>query len=179
VCRKFAVIASAGEFAIDCGIFPYEKNEVWNSAEHWFKIWLNQRDSIGDLEIYKVLRRIQDHFAVESEQRYVPICYAKTDTRMRKAGYSWDDSSGGKRYLMLCAVANEIFRGVNRKALLDKLSNLGWIELKDDGTIRETKSIDGSNYRGYIFIPKAWEEKVDQESTLIVEASSLDLDDLF
>ena len=179
VCRKFALIASAGEFAIGCGIFPYEKEDVWKSAAHWFKIWLSQRDCIWDLETYKGLRIIQDHFELESEQRYVPICYAKTDTRMRKAGYSWEDSSGGKRYLMLSAVANEILRGVNRKALLDELSKRGWIELKDDGTIRETKSIDGTNYRGLIFKPSAWEEKVDQESTLSVEALSLDRDDFY
>ena len=179
VCRKFALIASAGEFAIDCGILPYEKNDVWKSAAQWFKIWVSQRDCIGDLETYKAIRIIQDHFAVEGEQRYVPISCAKTDTRMRKAGYSWYDSSGRKHYLMLCAILNEILRGVNRKPVLDVLSKLGAIELKDDGTIRETKSIDGTNYRGIIFIPSAWEEKVDQESTLSVEASLLDLDDLF
>jgi hypothetical protein len=173
------LIASAGEFAIDCGIFPYEKEEVWKSAAQWFKIWLSQRDCIGDLEVYKVLRRIQDHFALESEQRYVPINFAKTDTRMRKAGYSWDDSSGGKRYLMLSAVFNEILRGVNRKPVLEELSKRRWIELKDDGTIRETKSIDGTNCRGLIFDPSAWEEKVDQESTLSVEALPLDRDDFF
>lgn len=148
-----------------------------NLPIQWFKIWLSQRDCIGDLEINIVLRRIQDHFAVEAEQRYVPICFAKTDMRIRKAGYSWDDSSGGKRYLILPAVANEIFRGVNRKALLDELTKRGWIELKDDGTVRETKSINGANYRGYIFIPKAWEGKVDQESTFSIEALSLDQDD--
>jgi len=179
VCRKFALIASAGEFAIECGILPYEKEDVWKAAEQWFEIWLSQRDSIGDLEIHKVLKKIQDHFAVESEQRYVPICFAKTDMRNRKAGYSWDDISGSKRYLMLSAAANEILRGINRKVILEELRKRGWIELKDDGTIRETKSIDGANYRGYIFIPKAWEEKVDQESTLSVEVLSLDQDNIF
>jgi hypothetical protein len=179
VCRKFALIASAGEFAIECGILPYEKEDVWKAAEQWFEIWLSQRDSIGDLEIHKVLKRVQDHFAVESEQRYVPICFAKTDMRNRKAGYSWDHSSGSKRYLMLSAAAHEILRGINRKVILDELRKRGWIELKDDGTIRETKSIDGANYRGYIFIPSAWEEKVDQESTVSVEVLSLDQDNIF
>jgi putative DNA primase/helicase len=179
VCRKFALIASAGEFAIECGILPYEKEDVWKAAEQWFEIWLSQRDSIGDLEIHKVLKRIQDHFAVESEQRYVPICFAKTDARIRKAGYSWDHSSGSKRYLMLSAAAHEILRGINRQVILDELRKRGWIELKDDGNIRDTKSIDGTNHRGYIFIPKAWEEKVDQESTLSVEVLSLDQDNIF
>ena len=38
------------------------------------------------------------------------------------------------------------------------MSKLGWLELKEDGSIRETKSIKGANYRGYTFIPEAWEE---------------------
>ncbi len=39
----------------------------------WFKIWLDQRRCVGDREIFKVLKRVQDRFAIESESRYVPI----------------------------------------------------------------------------------------------------------
>ena len=81
--------------------------------------------------------------------------------------------------MMLPAVFNEMLRGVNRKPVLDELIKRRWIELKDDGTIRETKSIDGTNYRGLIFIPSAWEEKVPQEQAVSVETLPLDLDDLF
>ncbi len=179
MCRKFALIASAGEFAHEHGIFPYEKEDAWKAAERWFKIWLNQRDSIGDLEVAKVLRRIQDHFAVESESRYVPIINSQMDSRFNKAGYSWDDISGSKRYLMLPPVSNEILKGINRKVILDELSKRGWIELKSDGSIRETKSINGRNYRGYIFIPESWEEKSDQKSALLMKDPSLIQFDLF
>lgn len=162
VCRKFGLIASAGEFAIECGILPYERGEVRTACERWFKIWLSRRDSHGDLEVEKVLRRVRDHFAVESESRYVPVENAKTDTRPRKAGYSWT-TSRGKRYLMLAAVADEILKGINRNVILNVMAKRGWLELKGDGNIRNTKSICGDNYRGYVFIPKAWEDNSDSE----------------
>ena len=168
VARKFGLIAGAGEFAHECGILPYERGEAQRAAKRWFKIWLSQRDSIGDLEIAKVLRRVQEHFAVESESRYVPIQHAKTDNRNRKAGYSWE-ICGSMRYLMLPATANEILKGINRNAVLKEMIKRGWLELKDDGTIRDTKSINGTNSRGYIFIPKAWEEKSEQKSASRVE----------
>lgn len=159
VARKFGLIASAGEFAHECGILPYRNGDARRAAEKWFKIWLQQRNCVGDREIAKVLKRVQDHFAIESESRYVPIEEADKDSRSRKAGFSWREKvAGRKRFLMLLPAADEILKGINRKVILEAMSKLGWLELKEDGSIRETKSIKGANYRGYTFIPEAWEE---------------------
>jgi hypothetical protein len=43
------------------------------------------------------------------------------------------------------------------------MSKLGWLEQKEDGSIRETKSIKGTNYRGYTYIPEAWEERTEPD----------------
>ncbi len=159
VARKFGLIASAGEFAHECGILPYRNGDARRAAEKWFKIWLDQRNCVGDREIAKVLKRVQDHFAIESESRYVPIEEADKDSRSRKAGFSWREKvAGRKRFLMLLPAADELLKGINRKVILEAMSKLGWLELKEDGSIRETKSIKGANYRGYTFIPEAWEE---------------------
>jgi uncharacterized protein (DUF927 family) len=159
VARKFGLIASAGEFAHECGILPYRNGDARRAAEKWFKIWLQQRNCIGDREIAKVLKRVRDHFAIDSQSRYVPIEDADKDSRSKKAGFSWRDKvSGRKRFLMLSAAADEILKGIDRKVILEAMSKLGWLELKEGGSIRETKSIKGTNYRGYTFIPEAWEE---------------------
>jgi uncharacterized protein (DUF927 family) len=164
VARKFGLIASAGEFAHECGILPYRNGDARRAAEKWFKIWLDQRNCIGDREIAKVLKRVRDHFALESESRYVPIEDADKDSRFKKVGFSWRDKvSGRKRFLMLSAAAGEILRGSNRIVVLDAMNKLGWLEQQEDGSIRETKSIKGTNHRGYIFIPEAWEAKVETD----------------
>jgi len=66
---------------------------------------------------------------------------------------------------MLAAAAEEFLKGINRKVILDAMNKLGWLEQKNDGTIRDTKSIKGTNYRGYTFIPEAWEEGVETDPT--------------
>ena len=68
VARKFGLIATAGEAAIEWGILPFSKGEAYASAQRWFKIWLEQRGGSGDLEMAKVLKRIQDHFALNQSQ---------------------------------------------------------------------------------------------------------------
>ena len=166
------MIASAGEFAHECGILPYRNGDARRAAEKWFKIWLQQRNCIGDREIAKVLKRVQDHFAVESENRYVSVENALTDPRPKKAGYSWKDSCGNMQYLMLPAVADEILKGINRKVVLDEMNKLGWLDRKKDGSIRETKSINGNNVRGFIFIPKAWEANEGLKPNLRAEVVS-------
>jgi uncharacterized protein (DUF927 family) len=164
VARKFGLIASAGEFAQGYGILPYGTGDARRAAEKWFKIWLQQRNCIGDREIAKVLKRVQDHFAIASESRYVPIVDADTDSRSKKAGFSWRDKvTGRKRFLMLLPAADEILKGINRKVILEAMNKLGWLELKEDGSIRETKSIKGTNCRGYIFIPEAWEGEIEPD----------------
>ena len=149
------------EFAHQHGILPYGKGEAWSAAGKWFKIWLTERDSIGDLEIAKGLRKIQAHFAVESESRYVPVENALTDTRAKKAGYSWKDSCGNMRYLMLPAVADEILKGINRKVILDEMNKLGWLDRKKDGSVRDKLNNSKVNVRGYAFMPEVWEGKAD------------------
>jgi len=161
VCRKFGLIACAGEFAHQYGILPYGKGEAWNAAGKWFKIWLTERDSIGDLEIAKGLRKIQEHFAVESESRYVPVENALIDTRAKKAGYSWTEKSGRKKYFMLVPVFNEILKGANRKVLLDEMNKLGWLDRKKDGSVRDKLNNSKVNVRGYAFMPEVWEGKAE------------------
>jgi uncharacterized protein (DUF927 family) len=166
VARKFGLIASAGEFAHEGGILPYRNGDARRAAEKWFKIWLDQRNCIGDQEIAKVLKCVRDHFALHSESRYVPIEEANKDSRPKRVGFSWrDKASGRRRFLMLAAAAEEFLKGINRKVILDAMNKLGWLEQKNDGTIRDTKSIKGTNYRGYTFIPEAWEEGVETDPT--------------
>ncbi|MCB5271564.1 MAG: hypothetical protein LHW56_06940, partial [Candidatus Cloacimonetes bacterium] len=180
VARKFGLIASAGEFAHEGGILPYRNGDARRAAEKWFKIWLDQRNCIGDREIAKVLKRVRDHFALESESRYVPIEDADKDSRFKKVGFSWIDKvSGRKRFLMLSAAAGEILRGSNRIVALDAMNKLGWLEQQEDGSIRETKSIKGTNHRGYIFIPEAWEAKVETDLKSRGDLSSSFLQDSY
>lgn len=155
VANKFGLIAAAGELAIEWGIFPLQKGDALAAASEWFKIWIEQRGGHGDMEIARVIKRIQDHFATE-QSRYVnvdvPLHYPVT----RQAGYTWQRNRP-HHYLMLSPVFDEMIRGVNRKVLLRELDKSGCLAHTASGGLMETKSVNGSNVRGIVFIPAAWE----------------------
>lgn len=155
VARKFGLIAIAGELAIEWGIFPLNKGDADAAAKEWFAIWLEQRGGYGDVEMEKVLKRIQDHFAVE-RSRYVPVNQINGYQPQNLAGYTWK-KDGRPVYLMLAQVFEELTRGVNRKLLRHEMRKKGWLVCNSSGGLMETKSVDGRNVRGVVFIPSAWE----------------------
>ena len=159
VARKFGLIASAGEAAIEWGILPFSKGEAYASAQRWFKIWLEQRGGSGDLEMAKVLKRIQDHFALNQSQ-YVrwdrhPSFGDNNLSQPNMWGYRVKDG-GEELFIMLAPKVDEIARGVNRKCLLGVLKAKGWVVCDAAGRVRETHSIGGKNRRGIAFIPARW-----------------------
>ena len=58
---------------------------------------------------------------------------------------------------MLSQVFEELARGVNHKLLKREMQKKGWLVCNSSGGLMETKSIDGRNVRGVVFIPSAWE----------------------
>ncbi len=179
VARKFGLIASAGEEAIEWGILPFSKGEAYASAHRWFKIWLEQRGGSGDLEMSNVLKRIQDHFALE-QSRYVQwnrhASFGENNlSQPGMCGYRMKDG-GQEQFIMLAPKVEEITRGVNRKCLLDVLKNKGWVVCDASGRVRETHSIGGKNKRGIAFIPECWEgvPKGDSSNLSLETACSLE-----
>lgn len=155
VAQKFGLIAIAGELAIEWGIFPLNKGDADAAAREWFTIWLEQRGGHGDVEMEKVLKRIQDHFAVD-HSRYVHVNAVNGYQPTHLAGYTWT-KDGRSVYLMLSQVFEELARGVNHKLLKQEMQKKGWLVCNSSGGLMETKSIDGRNVRGVVFIPSAWE----------------------
>lgn len=155
VARKFGLIAIAGELAIEWGIFPLNKGDADAAASSWFAIWLEQRGGHGDVEMEKVLKRIQDHFAVE-RSRYVQITPVNSYQPTHLAGYTWTQD-GRPVYLMLSQVLENLARGVNRKLLKQQMQKKGWLVCNSNGGLMETKSVGKRNVRGVVFIPSAWE----------------------
>jgi len=168
VARKFGLIASAGEAAIEWGILPFSKGEAYASAQRWFKIWLEQRGGSGDLEMAKVLKRIQDHFALNQSQYVRWDRHASlVDNNLSQPnmwGYRIKDG-GEELFIMLTPKVDEIARGVNRKCLLGVLKAKGWVVCDASGKVRETHSIGGKNKRGIAFIPARWDEVSKSDSS--------------
>lgn len=58
VCTKFAQIAATGRFACENHILPWSIEEMEAACKEWFETWLNERGSLGDLELDKAVSNI-------------------------------------------------------------------------------------------------------------------------
>ena len=163
VARKFALIAAAGKMAVSFGVLPYADNEPWQAAASWFKIWLDNRNGIGEQEITKALSRIMDHFDLYSANRYTDARSERRPIINNHAGYFWDKGDD-RYYLMFSPIFDELIKGVNRKALISELDKLGWLVHTRTGKIMHTKEVDQNTVRGVIFRPSAWKGKPEKET---------------
>lgn len=150
VCQKFGLIAAVGELAVSAGIFPFQPGEPYEAAKNWFKIWLQERQTIGNLEISNVLRRFQGHFATHFHE------YIDNDSRDNFyprpiSGYTWTDRTGQQCFLVLAPKFTELLKGANRNTILEAMRKHGWLECTSSGEVQSTKSINGKNERGYTF----------------------------
>ena len=60
VARKFALVAAAGEIAIEAKILPFEKFSVGLHCTILFRNWLNKRGGSGSQEFTKIIDRLTD-----------------------------------------------------------------------------------------------------------------------
>ncbi len=177
VAGKFGLIAAAGAFAADSGVFPFiTKEEILHAAQLCFQHWLKQRAGTGDLELGKALEKIKDFFNMYSKTRFSAVdalCHAN----FHLAGFRWE-KDGEKHYLMLAPVFSELTRGCNREQLLAELKRLGWLVTNANGNLQETKSVNGENKRGYVFRPYVWTGPCEPMQTSASEHAAGDDDPL-
>lgn len=155
VAVKFGLIAAAGMFAAKNGILPWTPEESRDAVAEWFKIWLDGRGGVGNLEIMKALDRFKDFFARHGRSRFVEVNGVGENMR-DLAGYRWEDK-GEQRFFMITPAFNDLAKGVNRHELLEHMKQQGWLLTNGKGSLVTTKWISGRNVRGYGFIPSTWE----------------------
>ena len=161
VARKLALIAAVGELAAAFGVLPYENGESTQAAAKWFNIWLVQRDSLGDQEIEKVLKRIQDHFARHAGH-YCNLDISDNNRHHQHLGYCWKQGDL-KMFLMITPEFELLTKGAHRQIILMEMDKRGWLAHTSQGKLMVTKSVNGRNQRGIIFIPSAWEGTPEKE----------------
>jgi putative DNA primase/helicase len=108
-CKRFALIAAAGELATAMGLTGWGKNEAMNSIGICFQAWLSIR-GLGQQEEQMVISQIRRFFEQHGESRFTPWDRKQDDAIERKtinrAGYSKCNIEGVPEYF----VFPEIFK---------------------------------------------------------------------
>ena len=150
VVLRFALVAAAGVFACKNGILPWSPTEAESVAAKCFKVWLDERGTLGSKEIENVINKLKDHWGLYADTRYLDK-YIDTPSWSceRRGGYKWRDK---KTRQMVCFMLSDIFseltRGCNRAELLHELDKRGMLLKTKEGKPKDTISLYGKTIRG-------------------------------
>ena len=144
---KFALVGLAGELATHFGITGWPKGAANEAAKVCFEAWLEQRGGEGSLECKQIIQQIALFFERYGESRFtrwdneepkVDEHVPRTDNRcgFRKTEVMFkhgrDESTETIYYVLPESFRSEICKGLNFKAVIKLLRELGAIECSKD-----------------------------------------------
>lgn len=170
-CRRFGLIAAAGELAIAFDILPWLKETAQKAAKIGFDLWLKERGGSEEQESLLALNRLKAFFEKYAESKFVKLDCSDGYGQVYgdPFGYKWKDKNEDWLYLVKSYVfQEEICRGSGKNSLLLTLENMGWLARTITGRVMETKTVPGKgNVRGVVLVPSRWEGGQEDEEVSV------------
>jgi uncharacterized protein (DUF927 family) len=154
VARRFALVAAAGELAIEFGILPWPAGDAIAAAATCYAAWLAHRGTTGPAEIEQGIAQIRRFFEQHGESRFEPwdgeiavtaAGEVRTSSRVtiNRCGFrkSEEDKDGTKYGVLPESFKDEICAGFDHKALAQELIRHGYLITKKDRRSTQVKSV--------------------------------------
>lgn len=140
--ERFALVALAGELAIDFGILPLPADSARTAMLDLFNAWRSGRGE-GPSETRQILLSVADFIARHGDTRFSSADDANGEARDR-AGY-WHDGDGERLYLFNRPGLEEAAKGYDLARIGRALDEAGAIAKKEPGKLQHRRSLpDGS-----------------------------------
>ncbi len=151
--ERFALLAMAGELAIQFNILPVPVGAAHSAMLELFEVWRTGRGE-GPSEDRQILRSIADFISRHGDTRFSSVDNPHGEARDR-AGYWEDAPSSGRIYLFSRSGLEEAAKGYDLVRVVLALDSVGAIAKRDIGKHQALKRLpDGSRQRMY-FIDQA------------------------
>ena len=143
VADRFALVAFAGETAIEAGILPWPPGEAERAAQACFLAWLDGRDTKGASDLERGFRQVRTFLGVNGASRFEPLRpdgdEASTALRIiNRAGFTRKALDGQTEYLVLADVfRGEVCKGFDFKAIARHLEQRGYLVRGQDGRLTD------------------------------------------
>lgn len=125
-CRRFGLLAMAGEVAISLGVLPWERGEAVNAAKAVFAGWIDARGGAGAQEDRSAVDQVAEFLTTHGASRFQPLHGDGPVVVHNRAGFWRDDGLGKREYLIPPTTwRNEVCKGLNAKAVSALLLGLG------------------------------------------------------
>lgn len=127
-CRRFGLIATAGELAARCGVLPWDAGEATRAAATLFTRWVEGRGGAGAAEDREAVAKVRAFLEAHGASRFEPIDrdIETVDLRIiNRAGF-WRNADGDREYLILPEVwKNEVCAAMDAKRVARVLADRG------------------------------------------------------
>lgn len=152
VCRlaeRMILVATAGEFATECGLTGWENGEAIAAAGRCFESWIESRGGTDRQEEIQIVNHIRRFIEMHGESRFALVLerdgqlILADDLRTipNKAGFR-RRSGDGMEYLVQKEVFNgELCAGFNRKTVVEVLAKRGILHVASDGRSQLTRRL--------------------------------------
>jgi len=139
-CRRFGLIAMAGEIATGLGILPWQSGEATGAAKVIFESWLAGRGGAGAAEDGAAIEQVAEFLTAHGAARFQPIEGDGPTIIHNRAGFWRLDPMGRRESLIPATIwKGEVCRGLNAKAVSALLLERG--HLVPDGAGKASVSV--------------------------------------
>jgi putative DNA primase/helicase len=135
--QRFALVAMAGELAIEYGVVPWPFGAAIDAASVCFELWREHRGG-GNTEPREIRRRVSHFIERHGDSRFSDITGERQTQGLdgdaqrpvyNRAGY-WKDTAAGRVYLFNSPGLQEALGGFDLRRGLEILTEAGWLSLE-------------------------------------------------
>ena len=117
-CRRFGLIAMAGEIAAELKILPWEPGEATGAAKVIFAGWLKARGGSGAAEDSAAIEQVAKFLTAHGTARFQPMESDGLTIIYNRVGFWRLDQEGRREYLIQAAFwKDEVCQGLDAKAV--------------------------------------------------------------
>lgn len=128
-CRRFALIAAAGEVATSYGITGWPVGEATHAAKRCLGDWLSRRGHLGAADVEEAISQVRKFIESHGAARFTDVASAETDRpTVNRAGFKKTTKDDQTEYLVLPEVfRKEVCKGFDIGSVCRELARRGML----------------------------------------------------
>lgn len=143
-CRRFGLIAMAGEVGVHLGVLPWDRGEAVDAARAVFQGWLEARGGTGAAEDTAAIEQVAAFITTHGASRFQALNSEALVVIHNRAGFWREDGLGRREYLIPASTwSNEVCQGLSAKAVSALLLQKGHLIPGTNGKASRTETAPG------------------------------------
>ncbi|WP_327751669.1 DUF927 domain-containing protein [Sphingobium sp. SJ10-10] len=160
-CRRFGLIAAAGETAARLGVLPWGEGVAIDAAKKVFSAWLVSRGGVGAAEDEAAADQVRTFLMAHGMSRFQPVHDDTSAPIYNRAGFWRADAMERREYLIPAATwKGEVCQGMDPKSVAQVLAARGFLGVDGAGKYSVPVTVPGiGKSRFYIVLPAIFGEE--------------------